>query len=220
VVDVQTEAVERPNAGFISMRQLLKPPPGKARKAYEQAVRSDAKGQLEAAVSGYRRAIGLFPDYADAHLGLAGALEKLNRPSEAVAEWETARRLGVESPELYSGLSLSLLQLGRRAEAEAAARQALSMDPSSASAHYLLACSLVLQAKARVEALAHLARAAGRVPKAWLMSARLRAQDGDVEGARRELGEYLKVCAAGERPSAERWLSELPPHHSFVEASR
>jgi len=216
VIDVQTEAVERPNSGFVSLRQLLKPPPGKARKAYEQAGRSDSRGQVEAAASGYSRAIELFPEYADAHQGLARAMEKLNRPAEAAAEWETAHRLGVESPDLYAGLALSLLQLNRRAEAEAAARQALSKDPSNAPAHYLLACSLVLQAKARVEALSHFAKAAGRVPKAWLMSARLRAQDGDVDGARRELGEYIKVCTAGERPSAQRWLNELPPHRSFA----
>lgn len=215
VIDLHTEAAERPNAGFVSLRQLLRPPPRKARRVYEQAVRSESKGQIDAALRSYSRAIELFPDYASAHQGLARDLERLNRPSEAAAEWSIARRLGVESPELYSGLSLCLLELNRQEEAETAARQALSKDPSYAPAHYLLAYSLVLQAKARVEALAHFSRAAGRLPKAWLMSARLRASSGDFEGARRELGEYLKVCPAGERASAERWLNQLQTHSSL-----
>lgn len=108
-----------------------------------------------------------------------------------------------------------MLQLNRQKDAEDAARQALAKDPSFALAHYLLANSLVLQGKARVEALAHLSGAAEGIPKAMLMSARLRAGDGDLEGARRELGEYLNVCPAGERPTVQRWLNELQTHNSL-----
>lgn len=220
VIDLHTESAERANGGFVSLQQLLKPPPKKARLAYEQAVRSASKGQMDAAMSSYSRAIELFPDFASAHQGLAEALEKQNHPSEAVAEWGAACRLGIESPELYTGLSLSLLEINRREEAEKAAREALSKDPSYAPTHYLLACSLVLQAKSRVEALAHFSRAASRLPRAWLMSARLRAAGGDFEGARRELSEYRKVCPASERPSADRWLNEMQPRRGFRRDSR
>lgn len=209
VIDLHNDMAERPNAGFVSMQQLLKPPPRKARQAYEKAVQTASKGHTDSAIALYSRAIEMFPDYASAHEGLALELEHVDRPSEAVAEWSTARRLGIESPQLYSGLSLSLVQLHRYAEAESAARQALAKDPSFALAHYLLAFALVLEGKSSAEALIHFSRAADRIPKALLMSARLRARGGDFEGARRELGQYVEVCSADERPAAKRWLNEM-----------
>jgi hypothetical protein len=49
------------------------------------------------------------------------------------------------------------------------------------------------------------------------MSARLLAAGGDPDGARRELGEYLRVCPAGERPAAERWMNRLQTRNAFLQ---
>ena len=146
-IDLQTKPPQRPASGFVSMRQLTNPPPRRARSAWEKGARATQKEHFEEALTHYRRAIELFPDYADAHQGLALALEGLERPAEASNEWETARRLGIESPELYSGLALCLYQLNRKDEADQTARQALAKDPSFAPAHFLLACSLMSRGK-------------------------------------------------------------------------
>jgi tetratricopeptide (TPR) repeat protein len=215
VVDLREAAGEKPGHGFVSMRELRNPPPRKARAAFERGQRDAAKGNSEAAIAAYTKAIELFPDYASAHAALAEQFEKRNRPEDATKEWEAARKLGMETPQLYAGLALCLLETGRNEEAEQTARQALAHDPSYAPAHYLLGVSLTSRPKNRPEAIAHFTRAAARLPRAWLMAAQLRAAGGDYEGARQELGEYLKACPEKEKPEVQRWMGELQTARSF-----
>jgi len=56
------------------------------------------EGNVEEAVRHYRRALGLSPDYADAHFNLAAALARSGRPAEAVSHWQRYLELDGGSP--------------------------------------------------------------------------------------------------------------------------
>ncbi len=56
------------------------------------------QGLIDEAVSNYRQALELSPDYADAHFNLAGALARSGRDGEAIKHWQRYLELDAGSP--------------------------------------------------------------------------------------------------------------------------
>jgi tetratricopeptide (TPR) repeat protein len=71
---------------------------GCAEAAYNHGSLNEDTGDVEAAVSCYRRALDVSPDYADAHFNLAGALARAGRGEEAVRHWQRYLELDSGSP--------------------------------------------------------------------------------------------------------------------------
>jgi len=103
--------------------------------------RGSDKEALFAAVEAYRQAIAIDPDYADAHAGLAKALENLATNNfadldQVVDKAEAAARKSIElAPTLADGhLVLALVAFGYRLDRATAAKEidkAMSLDPGN-----------------------------------------------------------------------------------------
>ena len=101
------------------------------------------QGKLDEAVSCFRRAIHLKPDFAVAYNNLAGVLLKQSKLSEAIVTLCQAVRLDPHRPEAHYNLGNLLHVQGEFAEAAASYREALRIQPESALTHFKLGATLV-----------------------------------------------------------------------------
>ena len=75
------------------------------------------KGQLDAAIAEYRKAIELKPDFMMAHNNLGAAMMKLGRLDEAIAACTEAIRVQSDYKQAYNNLGLALKKKGDLAKA-------------------------------------------------------------------------------------------------------
>ena len=101
-----------------------------ARTVYREAFQCFAKGELEEAIAGYRRAIELDANLAIAWNGLSMALGQQGNIDEAIEAAERLVELEPEDPLSHTNLSRLLQQKGLIPEAEDAMAMAtrLQMD--------------------------------------------------------------------------------------------
>lgn len=99
-----------------------------AEELYDRAVDCVAAGDLDAAITHYRAAIALDPDYADAWEGLSMALADKELWDEAIAAAQKAVELAPEEELAYTNLSRIYQRAGKIAEAEAWAAKARVLD--------------------------------------------------------------------------------------------
>jgi Tfp pilus assembly protein PilF len=99
--------------------------------------------RLDDAITELQTVVARHPNDVDARLKLASALsEKEGRMNDAIAEYETAARIGDPNPEVGTTLGNLLLGQGRIEEAILYYRDVLQLQPASALAHYNLAVGL------------------------------------------------------------------------------
>ena len=72
--------------------------PEGASALYNLGSLHEDRGLIDEAVSDYRQALELSPDYADAHFNLAGALARSGRDGEAIKHWQRYLELDAGSP--------------------------------------------------------------------------------------------------------------------------
>ncbi len=93
------------------------------------------KGQHEAAVAEWKKAIELNPGEALAHNNLGVALSETGKRDEALAEYQKALELSPEYPEAHNNLGEVLVSMRRIGEAIPHFEKALALKPAYASAH-------------------------------------------------------------------------------------
>lgn len=114
-------------------------------------------GRPADAVAEYERALAANPEHAKSHNNLALALIELGRMDEAASHFQAS--LAIEPRcEIYSDLGFAYARMNKPAEAFAAYRKALELDPECVSAHLNLAVAYV-QAGKLAEAEAHYRKA-------------------------------------------------------------
>ena len=91
-----------------------------ARSVYREAFQHFAKGELETAIDGYRRAIALDENLAIAWNGLSMALAQQDKLDEAIEAAHRLVALEPEDPLSHTNLSRLLQQKGLVPEAEEA----------------------------------------------------------------------------------------------------
>ncbi len=91
------------------------------------------RGQIEEAVSDYRKALEIKPDFADARNNLGEALLLLGHPDEAIVDLKEAIRLQ-PSADAHTNMGAALERLGKLPDAHAEYLAALSLDPRDAAA--------------------------------------------------------------------------------------
>ena len=118
-------------------------------------------GRGAEAISEYREAPRLNPDYPNAHIGLGIELSRLpGNETEALSHYNRALELKPRSADAHNDIGLVLASLpGRRAEAIAHYEAALKIKPDFAEAHANLANALAKMPGRLDEALAHYERA-------------------------------------------------------------
>jgi tetratricopeptide (TPR) repeat protein len=105
------------------------------------------QGKVDDAITAYRHAISLKPDYAEAHSNLGYALWEKGELDEAVAACLRAIRFNPNLAEAHSNLGIALRSQGKLDEAIAACRQAIRINPGFADAHTNLGVALRDQGK-------------------------------------------------------------------------
>jgi protein O-GlcNAc transferase len=103
--------------------------PPEAEQALFEAFQDHLAGRLEAAVSRYRNAIALHPDFPEALNNLGIALKDQNRFREAIVEYQRALELDPNRPEVWNNLGDASHSLGDRASAIAHYRKAVALRP-------------------------------------------------------------------------------------------
>jgi len=163
----------KPVSGTVSVARLQHPP---ARKAFDEMVKAQKftrAGDIPRAVEHLRKAIGISPDFADAHTNLGGHYIRTGRYEEGLAEYRTVLTLGSAGPMEFCNLSIALFATRHFPQAEEAARHALALDSRSPVAHYLLGRALLVDPARRAEARQHLQFAAPSLPQAKVMADRV-----------------------------------------------
>jgi protein O-mannosyl-transferase len=92
-------------------------------------------GKFAEAMTEYKKALQINPDYVEAVNSLGLALAGLGRTEEAKTEFEKALRMNPNYVKAHNNLGLVLAGLGRTEEAMAQYREALRIDPRCAEAH-------------------------------------------------------------------------------------
>ena len=204
----------RPVSGTVSVRELQRPVPQKAFRAFVDAQRETQSGRAVEAVRKLELAVRLYPEFADARSNLGVEYIRLRRYRDALEQFEKAVASGAPSAMLYGNLCYAYWALGRFEEAEQSARRAVSTDDRYGRAHYLLGSLLERNVRSgdlrkAPEAAHHLRQGATDVPHAHIEIAQIYLTEGDPLGAAEELRLYLKSGDASARADAQRWLAEL-----------
>ena len=113
------------------------------------------QGQLDEAISHYRRAINIWPDYVDAHYNLGGAYIEKGEVDEALAEYRRAIEIRPEEADSHNNYASALRELRQFDQAETEYKRALSLRPQYLDARLNLG-SLLLQRGRTAEAITNL----------------------------------------------------------------
>ena len=92
------------------------------------------RGDLEIAISHYRRALELRDGNSAAHYGLALALARQRKFDEAIAHWEKSLEIQPDNNAARNYLGTALAGIGREGEAIAQWEQTLEYDPENGDA--------------------------------------------------------------------------------------
>ncbi len=206
-----TEQADRPISGTVSVNRLRHQVPAKAQNELARSEQEFRQGHLQSSVGHLKKAIGIDPDFMEAHNNLGARYIALGDNERAVDHLETALRLDPSSAFAQLNLSLALYCLKRGDQAEQYARNAIRLTPGLPKAHYLL--GLILQAKGKntPEAVEHLETSAVEFPKAHLLAARSLLLRGAVGPAAVEFRQYLAWPQAENREQIEQWLAAHEP---------
>ena len=97
------------------------------------------EGDLDGAVTAYRKSIELQPDSAEVHLSLGLVYLKLEKNKDAAKAFKDSVRLQPDVAEGQYGLGLAYFRLARHKDAADAFKRATILRPDMAKAHYGLA---------------------------------------------------------------------------------
>jgi tetratricopeptide (TPR) repeat protein len=122
--------IARPASGTVTVYSLSHPPPSAARREFLRAEKAAQEGAAEEAIRHLRKALAIYPEFAEAHNDLG--VQYMRQRSYAVAEgeFEEAVKLDPQAVRPNTNLAMALYALGHYADAERVARRAVAADPS------------------------------------------------------------------------------------------
>ncbi|HEY3936606.1 MAG TPA: tetratricopeptide repeat protein [Bryobacteraceae bacterium] len=204
-IDVRVPKQMQPEApaGTVTVAQLSHKAPRKAQQELKAAYRARSRGDQEGSLTQLRKAVALDPQFAQAHSDLAAQYIVLKHYDLALAQADEAVKLDSASAVAQLNRSICLVRMNRLEEAEAAARLAKRLDPTSLRSEYALGLILAQQKKFTPEAADNLLQAAEEFPAARLAAAQVLVQAGRASEAKEQLRRYLKNCSGKECAAAQ-----------------
>lgn len=160
-------ALGDPAQAIAQLRLLQESNPSDPRVIYIEALLASDRGDLGAAVAGFREALRQDPTLSGTRQDLGLAFVKLGRWGEALETFAELAQRQPEAVEVAYFHALALFNSGRAAEAEREARRALRLDAGAAAAHTLLGIILAARGGADAEASEALAQAAALDPTSF-----------------------------------------------------
>lgn len=130
-------------ATSVSAGELSQNVPSAAQKEFDRASTASKQGKTEVAITHYRKAIEIYPNFLMARNDLGAQLMTLGKLDEAAEELRAA--IAIEPKAFNPRLNLGMVLVKQHNFAEGAGelRKALSLDATSASAHFYLGLALV-----------------------------------------------------------------------------
>jgi tetratricopeptide (TPR) repeat protein len=110
-------------------------------------VALEENGNLNEALTQYRAAEQLAPEFYHIHNNLGNLLDKMGDQAAALAEYRQAIQLNPSSPLLHNDAGIVLSELGRFPEAMAEFTNALRLDPDYSATHARLGDTLLKQGR-------------------------------------------------------------------------
>jgi protein O-mannosyl-transferase len=101
------------------------------------------KGNVDEAITQFRMALEIKPNYVDAHNNLGTAFLRKGGVYEAIAQYRMALQRKPNFPDAHNNLGTALQQMGDLAQAIFEYRTALQIKPNYANAHYNLGVALM-----------------------------------------------------------------------------
>jgi hypothetical protein len=194
----------------VSLRELGSKVPRAARIEWVRARQAMRDRDPLRAIGHLMQAINLHPSFAEAYNDLGVCQASLNYLSEAIEDFQIARRLDPSMAAASANLGSLLLRQRRYPEAEQAALQALRLDPDRGLARLVLGLSLKEQDRDEREVIDALDRAAEDYSEARLAAAGYLERRGRQGRAAGELKQYLQSAPAVPYSAAvESWLARL-----------
>ncbi len=199
--------VRPPRAGLSFVQDV----PKAARTVFETGIKAARDNRLPEAVAAYENAIGIFPDYFDAHLVLASEFAKQGKFQEAIRHLDEARRVNPKDDRVFDLFARVMMQQRKYAVAARIYAEAARLNPVDST--YLLAQGTALveqassidssQSKAAAEernftfseaekVLTEALRLNRKLADAHLQLARVYERRGERPRAAEELEQYLK----------------------------
>jgi tetratricopeptide (TPR) repeat protein len=152
---------------FAQLKLLEDARPTDARVTYIDALLASDRGDLNAAISGFREALRQDPTLYGALQDLGLAFIKLGRWNDAIEAFSELARRQPDSVEVAYFYALSLYNAGRVPEAEREARRALRLDAGTSAAHTLLGIILASRGGSDAEAAESLSQATALDPASF-----------------------------------------------------
>lgn len=150
----------------------------------------------ESAISAFREALRLDPDFAPAHYNLGKTFSQVGRIDEAERSYRDALRVDPDLPQAHSDLGNILAKAGKTEEAIDHYREAIRVDPRYVRSYFNLGSVLLKQGKTE-EAVEILRRAVKLEPGAariHFLLGRVLHQAGDIPGAIEEYRKTLELA--------------------------
>jgi tetratricopeptide (TPR) repeat protein len=105
------------------------------------------RGQMDEAVSQFKKAMKLKPDYAEPHYNFGLILRKQGRTDEAIREYQEALRLNPRYIQAHNNLGFAFYTQGRFYEAIREYQEALRLKPDYPEAHNNFGIALAQQGR-------------------------------------------------------------------------
>ncbi|HEX8137946.1 MAG TPA: tetratricopeptide repeat protein [Pyrinomonadaceae bacterium] len=198
--------------------------PVAASTLFERAVRMAKAGKGELAQTLLKESLKLYPDYFDAHLALGNELSKAGRLSEAMTEFELARKINPRDDQVYLSVGLVMMQqkrydlaasvfadasllnrtepLHRLMRGIALVRQASTLKQPTSKSALSERNSLYRKAEEALSEAYNLS--SGRLAEVYLYRALIYEQRGERELAATELEQYLQQSQGAENAETVR----------------
>lgn len=183
--------------------------PSRAIREIERSQKSYEAGKLQDSIDHLRKALQIYPKYAEAHNVLGLRYVQTHQMENALEEFDSALALKPNFYEAINNQSVALYSLGRYAEAEVSARYAISTGPVQESTRCLLGLILTAQNRFTQEALHLLQDVRARYPAARLALAALFLRHGHPEAAIPELQAYVDLPDVPDRDKVACSLANL-----------
>jgi len=194
----------------VSFAQLQRRTPARAWKAFREAHKAGAEGDLTRCIQRLEEALSIDPDFAEAHSDLAAILARVDRTEEALGHAQTAFRLNPRLPEAGANFALLLASLKKYPEAEITARQLLNGSYYTPELRGVLAISLIGQKRNLGEALKDLDQSAVEIPFVRLLAARALVENGETRLGLDQVSAYLRSAANDcEKAELQAWANSV-----------
>ncbi len=198
--------------------------PSAARGMFDRAVAMSKAGKGALALTLLAESLKVYPDYFDARLALGNELFIAGRPTEAMTEFEHARRINPKDDQVYLSVGLVMMQQKRYNIAASVFADASLLNPNEPLHRLMRGIALIRQAstispsssrnsaaesdflyRRAEEALTQAFDLSGRrLPEVYLYRALIYEKRGERARSADELEQYLQANSGAENAEAIR----------------